>query len=733
MKSGEYILVVVDNSRNSLDSSRFVDLVGGINSINVNKILLSNISNFYLLEGKIVLGFPLLKKYENIFKSNLIDYDISENQFYRPEYVSEELYETTDLWYLLMFVNDMDTVEKFNKKTIKVFPDTILNTINKIINQEKNMKSTVQSPRYVKKHMLHPLNEKSKDLLGTDINETIPWHTVPDFSDNKDEILNANYNLASIDVEMGKVTDNDGRYVDPFTLDDKGLTSIPSYYFKKGYTKSFTGKIYLDKSKKYGLTNNFSGNVRLMINNLDTAKNIVNINKDFNPNEMELLSDFRDDNLDKFVNSYNGTFVSYDEDQGRYVHVLDSTIKKGKNNIISVNFTADSVNNYRDINRIKDNRLFFTNLEYSSSFNNDDIDSMGYEMIITYTDSTTESVTTLHPRSDIFNTNKKNSYLKLGIIKSKSISIEKITVNVIINAKKDTTAYIKTKSINIKSYSNNDSYTSFTVPSSGWYNINLLYNYKTIDDKGVKIFPKDSFEGIYFHPTIQEINGSEIITNNPSYNNGRIIETIQNNVKIKSNPVIIKSSRDNETKNNIWKNMYSTNLTLPDEYIITFKLKHTSPSKGGAILFALDYNKNDNSGYGFFIKSDSTNSNLPPYNSFSVAVGNIASNGFKEIDQFYGTKRNIFKDDPTLYIKTIDTYDYNFDSKLIKVIKKNNRIRVFIADNNNNYDYLNPLINFKDMENVNINGGISMQAIFGDLSLELIEFYKYNRKDKGDI
>ena len=121
----EYSSNIVSQADNSLNSSRFQDLKGGIDSAPKNRILLDNLSNWYIFQGEILLPKPLLRKYENILRTNLEDYDVPKEYYYRPEYVSYELYGTTDLWYLLLFINNMEKPDDFTKSKIKVLRNII--------------------------------------------------------------------------------------------------------------------------------------------------------------------------------------------------------------------------------------------------------------------------------------------------------------------------------------------------------------------------------------------------------------------------------------------------------------------------------------------------------------------------------------------------------------------------------------------------------------------------------
>jgi hypothetical protein len=116
------------------DSSNFADIQESIENSKENRITLSNISKTINFKGRIVINDNhILKDYEDFIMNNLVDYNIDEKSRYKPEYVSKEVYGTTDLWYLILWVNRMVSASEFIKTNIKIFDPLQTKALNKII------------------------------------------------------------------------------------------------------------------------------------------------------------------------------------------------------------------------------------------------------------------------------------------------------------------------------------------------------------------------------------------------------------------------------------------------------------------------------------------------------------------------------------------------------------------------------------------------------------------------
>ena len=56
---------------------------------------------------------------------------------YNPKRLSFDLYGTTELWALLLDINELVSVAQFNLQTLKVFSGSILDKLQRILNLEQ--------------------------------------------------------------------------------------------------------------------------------------------------------------------------------------------------------------------------------------------------------------------------------------------------------------------------------------------------------------------------------------------------------------------------------------------------------------------------------------------------------------------------------------------------------------------------------------------------------------------
>jgi len=149
----------------SISSGQYSDMVNSVASTSSNKVLLDNISNYY--NYKDIIHFPMsfLRKYENILKSNLMDYKITKSRFYRPEYVSWDVYGTTDLWYLVLFVNDLTNPMELNFEDIKL-PNSyyIMEIINKL-KMIDNINNDKRNPTNLVQSLIKDINSSSNKIF----------------------------------------------------------------------------------------------------------------------------------------------------------------------------------------------------------------------------------------------------------------------------------------------------------------------------------------------------------------------------------------------------------------------------------------------------------------------------------------------------------------------------------------------------------------------------------------
>lgn len=83
-------------------------------------------------------NYEILKKYENILTDMSVWTKLNDNYKFRPEYMSNYLYGTTHLWYLILFLNKMTSANEFNKDYVRVVHPDNVGVLNEIYAIEKD-------------------------------------------------------------------------------------------------------------------------------------------------------------------------------------------------------------------------------------------------------------------------------------------------------------------------------------------------------------------------------------------------------------------------------------------------------------------------------------------------------------------------------------------------------------------------------------------------------------------
>ena len=123
-----------------LESGQFNDIVSGIEFDKENKFSLQYIARKIRVSNK---GYEfymndLLENYREIIFNDLIELSVRREAYYLPELVSKLLYGTTDLWYLILFCNNMYSKYQFTKGIINVLSAERLVLLNHIIESNKS-------------------------------------------------------------------------------------------------------------------------------------------------------------------------------------------------------------------------------------------------------------------------------------------------------------------------------------------------------------------------------------------------------------------------------------------------------------------------------------------------------------------------------------------------------------------------------------------------------------------
>lgn len=84
---------------------------------------------------------------ENSFELNLDSDELFETYKFKPKLLSLKLYGTTDLWHLILWLNDMNSATQFTRRRVVIFDPEAMDVLNRIIEKEKlNLLQNNSSP-----------------------------------------------------------------------------------------------------------------------------------------------------------------------------------------------------------------------------------------------------------------------------------------------------------------------------------------------------------------------------------------------------------------------------------------------------------------------------------------------------------------------------------------------------------------------------------------------------------
>ena len=230
----------------SLYSATSAGIFGSIEKAKNNKLLLDNISTWYIFEDSVRMGFSMLRKYENIIRANVVEVDFDTSWKYKPEYCSYDLYGTTDLWYFIMFLNNVATVMKFDftNRTILVPSDEFIDAFNSILEKETRMKNSLDNPIRIYKHYLKRLDEPSKQVLPSDFDSELDGLTsLKEYKDiTKTYLDESNFQHYTSGIIKGILkTEFYENYNRVLTKYKRDLYSTPNFYQLDNYSDDFFG------------------------------------------------------------------------------------------------------------------------------------------------------------------------------------------------------------------------------------------------------------------------------------------------------------------------------------------------------------------------------------------------------------------------------------------------------------------------------------------------------------
>ena len=681
----------------NLNTSEEVNIITSINSADGNKILLDNIGNYYNFEDELVVNFSILTKYDNILRTGLVDYVVSSDYQYRPEYVSYDLYGTTDLWYILLYVNDMIGPLEFTTGTIKVPTALIIPLINKIINYEGNILYTRTSPKSLSKHVLKSLLLPSDKILATSYDSKIPMYKETKLIDNINILDEVYASKRNIDVNIESIKDENGDYINGFKCfsSDSNLVSVPTNNYIDGLSKTFTTGIKLDKDKTYTFMNVMNGNTSINIYN---ENNSIKLNEEFKEGVPKIIYDFRNANFDNLYYFDPVSTLKFNENNGKYYldfnKVLNSlgknrifTIKIDQNEIDRLDLTrlvrkdyditntnsdpglSEEIINYNDDDSIlvkTEYDYLFVNVEYSSSYKYDENTNNGISVKLTFQDgtnliygSTFSESDFVYPKKFITNGEIVNLSIPIKIPPTKKGTIADIEIYSEYNTiKTGGSGSFKLYSVHITGYLNSSFAYDFQVKEDDYYNIILNYNYTSELNKNNKCLlfncklleDTEELKPLYYDMDAETEFGSktDLIFLN-EFNTG------------KNNAITILSTEYPLTSALEKSNDY---FTLDEKYVINFRINMNPLNNTGSLGFLFDSRiDSKNNLYGYMIILSNTPAVDGEFDISNDSDYSIMETGIYKLDPL---KLN---EDTKSYKYLTDIDKYTIDAVLIQSLK----------------------------------------------------------------
>jgi len=373
-----------------------------------------------------------LRKYENIIKQQLLDYTLYAHQVYRPEYASYDIYGTTDLWYLLLFVNNMTRPDEFNKTKIKVFNPAYMDLLNNIIEKEKASLLSKDTPIIVDRNILKDLNQPSKRILSslydTQIKplpiptRTVNLNTIADFSTGfvqdyisiyRNKLLKRDYLIA--DDVGASVSLTGSSLINDFKLDYDNTEGFPADW-KNKFRQEFEGLIYIDNSGEYEIKPVMIGSAKVWLND-EEILSASSTNFTVTENLFESSSgnsDFKLGTTDGW-NVIDGELVDDNGTPALHKSYVDTD---NGSNIASVNLDLAYVHSYKEM-------VLTTRYK---SINNNNVLFAGATAEVTYTNGLVETFAN-NPSYDYFNNNGNYIDAMLLLTLHKNLTLQSIVVN----------------------------------------------------------------------------------------------------------------------------------------------------------------------------------------------------------------------------------------------------------------------------------------------------------------
>lgn len=375
-------------------SAGFESIDKSITHSKKNRLVLDNISNWYLFEGEVLMGEPILNKYKNSILNMAMTITINEDFYRRPEYVSYRLYGTTDLWYLLLFLNNMKNPDEFTKDMIRVLDPSKISNWMKIIDEEYSKLYKRNNPKPISKHYLKHPDLPSEELLPSSLDDELDsvgikdYIKYPDLSswniENtlKDFYYKGKSRMEIYDVQSFKSILNDRTYMNSICINnDKNGTELSNTGKITEY--KYSGYIWIDKEGDYKFQFcGINGEAYIIVGdkymldqeNMNNYVELPKIERKFDYFENKTKnSDFKQRNLfgwDRKLIDPRGRLIT-DTELRKPVWRIEYKNENKESNIIGSSLNANEViQNLEPLNDGNDGEILFTANIKLSKLNN---------------------------------------------------------------------------------------------------------------------------------------------------------------------------------------------------------------------------------------------------------------------------------------------------------------------------------------------------------------------------
>lgn len=228
------------------NSANFSSMGDSIVSYRENRTNLDYICDYYKIEKKDCImylsNYSFLKKYEHLLRTQAKFYTLDDSYKYKPEYVSNNLYGSPDLWYLILFLNGVTCHAQFDNTNVIAIPPENISVLIELYNMEKENINDYSNPKIIsgEDHLISSLASQSKQLFSQPIKrisaELPSIDTDIEYSYYEDQIYNINHRY----LYRGALYEETNKKIEELIPIKQGINTV--------YSKRYKGKFYNDRS-----------------------------------------------------------------------------------------------------------------------------------------------------------------------------------------------------------------------------------------------------------------------------------------------------------------------------------------------------------------------------------------------------------------------------------------------------------------------------------------------------